>query len=161
MGIIETNNISILLNHLESNIPFFKSSNMDISKADVGWHIEHTLLSINKVTDLLNNSRPEDYKWKFNMLRVIFLTFKKIPRGKAKAPKAVRPEREITKNSLLMHLSKTRNKIKELNNVSSDRFFEHPYFGKLSLRQTMVSIEIHTKHHLKIIDDILMQVNKK
>jgi hypothetical protein len=40
--------------------------------------------------------------------------------------------------------------------VSRDHFFEHPYFGKLKLKETIRFLEIHTQHHLDIIRDIIM-----
>jgi hypothetical protein len=39
--------------------------------------------------------------------------------------------------------------------MSSDKYFEHPYFGKLRLNKTIKFLEIHTNHHLEIINDIL------
>jgi hypothetical protein len=40
--------------------------------------------------------------------------------------------------------------------VSKDHFFEHPYFGKLKLKETIRFLEIHTTHHLSIIEDIVI-----
>ena len=79
---------------------------------------------------------------------------KKIPRGKAKSPEVVLPKGIIDNNSLLTHISVTRNKINELKTLPKDRYFEHPFFGKLKLKQTINFLEIHTKHHLDIIEDI-------
>jgi len=41
-----------------------------------------------------------------------------------------------------------------LKTLPKDRYFEHPFFGKLKLKQTINFLEIHTMHHLDIIEDI-------
>lgn len=124
-----------LLDQLESKIPLLETSNLEISRATVGWHIEHCLLTLNGVSNFLIQSNPKDYKWTFNLIRTIVLFRKKIPRGRAKAPKLVLPQDNITKESLQSHLANTRNKIKELALLSKDAYFEHPYFGKLKLKK--------------------------
>ena len=149
------NNLDKLLNQLESKISFCESSNQDISQANVAWHIEHTLLTLNGITDFLIKSDPKDYKWKFNFIRIVVLTMKRIPRGRAKAPNVVQPQGNTYKNTLVTHLSMTRNKIKELEFLSKDKYFPHPFFGKIKLQQTTNFLEIHTKHHIDIIEDII------
>jgi hypothetical protein len=79
----------------------------------------------------LINSNPKDYKWKFNFVRILVLKRGKIPRGRAKAPKVVVPNITIDKSSLLTHLNHTRNSLLELENISKDHYFEHPFFGKI------------------------------
>lgn len=144
-----------LLNQLEINIPFCKTINKEISQVNVAWHIEHSLLTLNGITDVLIDSNPNDYKWKFNFIRIVVLTIKKFPRGRAKSPEVVRPKLNVNNISLLNHLSVTRTKIKELDFLSKDKYFEHPYCGKLKLKQAINFLEIHTKHHLEIIEDII------
>ena len=39
-------NLETLLNQFESRIPLFAKENSEISKSNVGWHIEHSLLTI-------------------------------------------------------------------------------------------------------------------
>lgn len=147
--------LNTLLDQLETKIPFLESSNPEISRANVGWHIEHCLLTLNGVAKNLMQSNPKDYKWTFNFIRTLVLFQKKIPRGKAKAPRLVMPEGNLTQVSLQTHLSLTRNAMKELGLLSKDNYFEHPYFGKLKLKQTIEFLEVHTQHHLKIIEDII------
>jgi hypothetical protein len=153
------NKLEALLTQLESKIPFSENSNNEVSKGSVGWHIEHSLLSLNGVTNLLIQSNPKEYKWKFNFVRFIVLSLKKIPRGRAKSPEVVQPKDNIDKINLTTHLLKTRNKIKELEMLSKDKYFKHPFFDDLKLNQTINFLEIHTKHHLEIIEDIIN--NKK
>jgi len=152
------NKLAELLNHLENKIDFCELSNPEISNGNVGWHIEHTLLTLNGVTDFTVKSNPLDYKWKFNFIRIVVLTTRKIPRGKAKAPKFVQPKNNIDSVFLKNHLFETQKKIKELDQISKGCYFEHPFFGKIKLKQTIKFLEIHTKHHLDIINEI---INKK
>ena len=65
-----THKLNSLLDQIEKKIPLFESLNQQVSQATVGWHIEHTLLSVNKIIQLLINSKPEEYKWKFNSFKL-------------------------------------------------------------------------------------------
>jgi len=149
------NRLDKLLTQLETKIPFYETAHIEVSTGTVGWHIEHSLLTLNGITDFLIESNPEDYKWKFNFVRIIVLSMKKIPRGRAKSPEVVQPKDNIDKSHLEIHLSKTRNNIKKLEHLSRKKYFEHPFFGKLKLQQTINFLEIHTNHHLEIIEDII------
>ena len=153
------NPLATLLNELETKIPQFDKTNQEISKSDVGWHIEHTLLTIIGIINLLSASNPKDYKWKFNFIRIVVLTTKKIPRGRAKAPEVVQPKGNYGVESLTAHLLVTKQKIETLHSMDKANFFIHPYFGKLKLKETINFLEIHTNHHLTIINDILKKYN--
>ena len=148
-------NLEILLDQFESRIPLFEKENLAISKSNIGWHIEHSLLTLNGVIKFLTHSNPKDYKWKFNFIRIIVLKTGKIPRGKAKAPQIVVPKDTISKTQLLANLEQTRKLILELETISNDHYFEHPFLGKLKKKAAIRFLEIHTNHHLKIIEDII------
>ena len=90
---------------------------------------------------------------------VVLLT-KKIPRGKAKSPKVVLPQENISNESLVRHLLLTKDSIMNLESLSKDKYFTHPYFGDLKLNQTIRFLEIHTQHHLEIIEDIISNKQK-
>lgn len=149
------NRLDELVSELENKIPFCYTANIEVSEGTVGWHIEHCLLTLNGVINSLMQSNPKDFKWKFSLIRIIVLTTKKIPRGRAKAPQVVRPKGNTDQTELEIHLSNTLNKIMELEFLSKDNYFEHPYFGNLKLKQTINFLEIHTNHHLEIIRDII------
>lgn len=144
-----------LLNQFELRIPLFAKENSEISKANVGWHIEHSLLTIMGVTKVVLRSNPINYKWRFKLSRLLIFTFGKITRGKAKAPEVVVPKNEISESQLLLNLELTKKLILELKSISNDHYFEHPYLGKLKKKNAIRFLEIHTKHHLKIIEDIV------
>ena len=139
---------------LESKIPNQEDYNADISKSNVGWHIEHILLTIKMIIEAVEKSNPANYTWSFKLSRIVVFTMNKIPRGRAKAPKVVVPK-TYDEQTLLEHLKIVTLKIQGLENMSSDKYFDHPYFGNLRLNKTIKFLEIHTKHHLEIINDIM------
>jgi hypothetical protein len=146
-----------LLNYvkeLESKIPNQEDYNPEISKSNVGWHIEHILLTNKMIMEAVEKSNPANYSWSFKLSRIVVFTMNKIPRGKAKAPKVVFPK-TYDEQTLLEHLKIVTLKIQGLENMSSDKYFDHPYFGNLRLNKTIKFLEIHTKHHLEIINDIM------
>ena len=76
-----------LIQELENNISFLENKKERVSKATVGWHIEHSLKVLTQIIGAVEQSTPENYKRKFNLNRMIFLGLNFIPRGKARAPK--------------------------------------------------------------------------
>lgn len=144
-----------VLEDLECKIPDFYKVKLSVSKASVGWHIEHTLMATIGILDALKNSDPKTYKWKFNFNRLFVYTFNKIPRGRAKAPKSVIPKDIILEKDLQQKIDLSKQKIEELKNLQLNHYFNHPYFGHLNLKPSIKFLEIHANHHLKIIEDIL------
>lgn len=140
---------------LNKKIPAYNTINTNISKASIGWHIEHTLLAFNDYIETLVKSNPEEYKWKFNFIRYVVLFTKLIPRGFGKSPEILVPKNHNTAESLEKYLVETQNNINEFKKISTNKFIEHPVFGQLKLIDTLNFLDTHTKHHLKIIDDIL------
>ena len=152
-------NLKNLIAELENKIPKQESINETISKSSVGWHIEHTLLTINRVIDQLKKSDPNDYKWKFSSIRILVFAISKIPRGKAQSPNSVTPRNNFTADTLQKHSETTMEKLQELQTLKSNNYFEHPYFGKLNLKPAIKFLKIHTKHHIDIINDIIGRSN--
>ena len=128
--------------------------NSSVSSANVGWHIEHSLLVIIKMISALTASDPAQYKWKFNLARAIVFTINKFPRGKGKAPDAVNPK-QIEKTDFDALFTKTREKIEELKKADPNKFYEHNIFGVLNKKNTFIVLDIHTNHHIQIIEDVI------
>ena len=145
----------LLINKLENNIDSKDVVNSQVSQVNVSWHLAHSLKVLHNIIKVLQVSNPEDYHWRFNRSRsfVYFLNF--IPRGKGKAPKSVIPAEEISKDELHKDIATVRGLLEELQHLDAKSNFTHPYFGQLNLKQTKKFLAIHTKHHLKIIDDII------
>lgn len=143
------------LDQLEKLIKMSGRENRKISGASVGWHISHSLKVCNKVFEALNASDPKEYRKEFSLPRILVLLSGYIPRGKARAPKLVLPPKEIKEDDLLTDLQVVRNQLRNFNVLPKNSFFEHPYFRKVSKKRTPRFLVVHTRHHLKIIRDIL------
>jgi hypothetical protein len=149
------NNLEALIKELENKIPWQECINRSVSKASIGWHIEHVLLTINLIIDELRRSDTNKYKWKFKFLRVLILTINKIPRGRAQSPISVQPKNIPTADTLREHCNRVKRKLPELETLNSNNYFEHPFFGNLNLKPAVKFLKLHTKHHLAIINDII------
>lgn len=149
------NNLDKLIEELDSKIPEQALIDPLISKSSVGWHIEHCLLTLNLIIRALENSEPAGYKWAFNFKRSFVFTLKKIPRGRVQSPTSVQPKNIFNSDTLKAHIHISKEKLKAFYVLKPDNYFEHPFFGKLNLRPTGKFLEIHTRHHLNIINDII------
>lgn len=143
-----------LLLELESKIPLFEKTNPSVSNATIGWQIEHSLKTIFQIVQVVKNSNPKEYQWKFNKNKLLISIIGFIPRGKAKAPKVVLPDENISKESLNNSFQKVKTALKDWDSFDKNAHFPHPYFGKLNKKSTEWFLNLHTKHHLKIVYDI-------
>lgn len=152
-----TNQLNHVLDQFENTITQANVVNKKVSDVAVGWHIDHSLITVNLIIDALKNANPVFYTWSFNFKKILIFTTNKIPRGKAKAPKRVQPNNTFSIENLQERLLETKQKLHDLKDLHSNSYFEHPYFGKLNLKATLKFLTIHTTHHQKIIADILKE----
>ena len=144
-----------LLDEIEGYIPLKNHSNSSVSKGNIGWHLDHSLKVFNAVSEWTINSNPKDYERKFSFWRMVLFPLNYIPRGKVKAPKMVQPPATILDEDLQSQLRIAKHHISTLTNLPNTAYFKHFVFGKLSKKQTLKFLQMHTKHHLKIVEDIL------
>jgi len=130
------------------------SLNPEVSKANVAWHLDHLLKTINQISKQLIKSNPKGYKSSFSIQRTVVHTFGIIPRGAAQSPQSVRPPDIILLDSLMFQLKEAERNVKKINSLDKKANFEHPVFNQLDRDQTRRFLDIHTNHHLKIIRDI-------
>jgi hypothetical protein len=147
-------NIEKSLDGLYNYIAHIDQLNTAVSTVNVGWHIEHSLLVINKIIQSVSKSDPNNYKWKFSLPRAFVFTINKFPRGKAKAPDIVKPKQQ-EKTDYDALFAETKQALARLKNVDKNQFFLHHVFGNLNKKNTFIMLDIHTKHHLQIIKDII------
>ncbi len=145
----------VLIDELETKLPFIEQKKEAVSQVTVGWHLEHSLLAFIKMISAVEHSNPAEYKRKFNLQRTVVFVLGKFPRGRGKAPDAVKPGEEITTANIIGLIKKARQKAELFEKLSSDKFFKHPVFGDLHGKQARRIIAIHTYHHIKIINDII------
>lgn len=151
---MKTVQLEELIHLLELNTVHHSTENIKISKSNVGWHIDHSLKVINSVISTLQKS-DVNYTWNINLKRTYFFIRKSIPRGKARAPKSVQSFEEISLKDIARQLKTAQFLIQELETMDKNTNFIHPFIGKLNLKQAILFLEIHTQHHLAIIDDII------
>ncbi len=130
------------------------TKNSTVSEKGVYWHLDHSLIILINVSKVLKKSDPSDFKSTFNFTRSLIFALNFIPRGKGKAPKAVHPTSDITKEELLKQFEEAKQQINSIEDLPSKSNFKHPLFGVLNLKQTLKFLKIHTNHHLKICRDI-------
>lgn len=147
--------LNLVLSQIEHNIPNKALKKPSVSKSDIGWQLDHALKVFNAVSAWTENSNPDDYKYKFSIWRSILFPIGYFPRGRVKAPKYVLPPEIIKTEDLKSQLQTARAHIKKLETLPEKAYFKHFIFGMLAKKQTLRFLEMHTKHHLKIVDDIL------
>ncbi len=143
------------LSNVQATLQHAEKQHNAVSAANVGWHIDHILLTVLLIVKATKNADPTLYKPSFKLFKTIVLLTGKIPRGKAKAPKLVTPNAVATTQMLVEKIELAKNYISELNGLHKNNYFEHPYFGHLNVKPTIKFLGIHTNHHLKIINDII------
>ncbi len=147
--------VNHVLTNLESHIESHSISNPKISRSDVAWHIDHSLKVINNVNNALQKSDPNSYKNNFSLLGKIFFKLGFFPRGKAKAPKYVKPPEVVLKEDLISQMELAKINIKTITSLDKNAYFKHPLFGNINTKRVYRFLVLHTNHHLKIINDIL------
>lgn len=144
-----------IIEDLASYIPAAEKVNPKITGSNVAWQIDHSLKVIKASINMLKNADPSKYQPKFSLVKSVIMFTGKIPRGKAKAPKQVNYKGDISKESLKNQVAELKEIIADLNQIPEKNFFRHPIFGDLDKKRTLKFIKIHSKHHLKIIKDII------
>lgn len=146
-----------LINQIQLFENFISESNQlntNVSKAPVGWHIEHSLLVVNAILENITKSNPDKYQQQFKFGKFFIFLTKTLPRGKAKAPSIVTPERADAEK-IHQSLKIARLNIDNIPHIKEFQYINHPYFGHLRLAKAISFLKIHNQHHLKIIKDIL------
>lgn len=150
----QRNQLTQALYKLEAFIPYFEKENSKISKSTVGWQIAHSLKVINGVIESLKTA-PTTKNVKRTPVGLLCLTLGYIPRGKGKAPKAVTPPVTITKEDIYNQMAVAKENLNQIDAIHPKATFKHLVFGVLSKKTTLKFLVVHTKHHLKIVEDIL------
>jgi len=130
-----------------------------VSAVPVAWHLDHMLKVVKSIHGSLAASDPADYRYKFKPTRTLVFTMGRFPRGVAESPKSVRPPDTITTTAIREQLAEVRALLPTFAGMDKRQHFTHFTFGPLNRRRTVKFINIHTRHHLRIVEDILLAVN--
>lgn len=145
------------LKKLEAHIENQSVSNPKISSGNIAWHIDHSLKVINNVTVALQKSEPSTFKNNFSFLGKVFFTLGFFPRGKAKAPNYVKPPEIILKEDLISQMQQAKTNMEIIVSLDKNAYFKHPLFGNINKKRVYNFLTMHTNHHLKIINDIILK----
>lgn len=144
-----------ILTRLERAIEHASKNAPEVSARGVDWHLEHSLKIINSICKTLAESKPENYKPKFNIGKYYILWSNGIPRGKGRSPTAFNNKEAIDASKLPERLENAKKNLASLDGLHAKHHFPHPMFGDLNLKEAKKFIHIHTAHHLKIMDEII------
>ena len=142
---------------IEQYLTYANQQNIEVSKVSFAWHLDHILLVIDRIYQQMDTSDVSQYRNRFNFSRTSVFTLNKITRGRAESPKIVRPEENVSLDSIKIHLESAKKRAILFDSLHKKSHFEHPYLGKLNRRQAKKFIKIHTNHHLNIIRDIIQE----
>lgn len=140
---------------IENYFENFQKQNYRISSKSVGWHIDHSLRAINNAVFELKDSNAQQYTYTINLRRITLFFRKKMHRKSLKCSRINRNFEVITLDGLKFQFELVNSNIKTIEKLNSKSNFNHPYFGQLNLAQTCKFLDIHTKHHIEIIKDII------
>lgn len=155
MKTVDTSVLENRLDLLESYIPNNEEINTTVSKVAVSWHLDHSLKVINSVVKSMEDSDPTLYKNNFRLIGKVFLGLGFFPRGKAKAPKYVKPPEVILKSAIITQLEEAKQNVKAIQNLDKNAYFKHPIFGNTNKFRVIRFLDTHTNHHLKIVKSII------
>jgi hypothetical protein len=103
----------------------------------------------------LHSSDPKTYKNNFSFLGKVLFTLGFFPRGKAKAPKHVRPPEVILKEDLISQIELAKTNINLISTLDDNAYFKHKLFGNVNTPRIYRFLSMHTNHHVKIANDII------
>lgn len=141
---------------LERSDDVLAQRNHPVSGWSASEHLDHTLKVATSILKVIREPKDEVLK-PFNLVGRIVLALGYIPRGRGKSPKSLvgTPARAeqlrsaaAEVNALLAAMPADRMK-------GDRRVVMHPYFGGLNPARALRFAVIHTRHHLKIVDDVL------
>lgn len=146
--------MSSTVDELASWIPRLDQSNPKVSNWTVGQQIYHCLVATTTIAKSVTGSDPGSEVPSFSLPRFVVMTLGWIPRGKGKAPKGSQPESQPTSEELQALVGPAKEALAAAAGAPADAFWRHFKFGVMPRDNALKFIEIHNRHHLRIIEDI-------
>ena len=146
---------------LAADHPLHDVEAVRVSKWTIGQQLEHLLLSDSTIFDRFDrliDGREGPAPGGVTMVGRMVLATGFIPRGRGKAPEAVRPagrdaaDIEAGLHRLRQRCAELREQLPLLEEAGWR--CRHPYFGALDIGEWMRFMDVHHRHHLKIVRDI-------
>ena len=157
---LKKNNNLQALRKFTAELASFKSDldllNPNVSQWTVGMQIDHIVSGNIKICELLIKSDPKNYKPRFDLSKFVVIKLGYLPRGKGKTPKAALPVDGKSLEELDLDIQKLNFSLDEMEQMANtNSYFVHPLFGSLNKKESIQFMKVHTRHHLKIVNDII------
>lgn len=120
--------------------------------------LDHTTKVTASIVDVLGDPNAQRREGGINVIGRLVLRFGWIPRGVGKSPKRFRgaPAVAADLDGAIDRVARAFDALPfDALRKSRVPLVPHPRFGSLTPPQALRFIEVHTQHHLKIIDDIV------
>jgi hypothetical protein len=151
----ETLNLNAEVAEMRTAADRYDVSAPEVSSWTVGMHIQHCCLAMTGVCDALLASEPPPPRARRSLLTAAVFTTGRIPRGRAQSPDQVIPTPGISREELDARLDASAERLSAAADADSRKWFRHFAFGAMDRDRTLRFIQIHNRHHLRIIADIL------
>ncbi|MBP9838588.1 MAG: DinB family protein [Proteobacteria bacterium] len=134
----------------------FDLAKQPISTWSIAEHIDHSLKVHNNILNAIKEGKNDENYIPLKLIGRVVLLTNFIPRGKAKTPEKVAPDKKDN-SRLLTDLADTKSTFNNFDakDLEKQMFINHPVFGSLNPQQWIRFLYIHQYHHLKIIREIL------
>ena len=129
--------------------------NPAVSAWSVGDQIEHICMAAGGFAVVLITGRGPSFAGEHRDQRKRVLVDGIIPRGVIKVPAAGEPQTGLSSDELGTMLKKTLSRLQKAASVPAEKTADHPLLGTLTRDEMLRFTEVHTAHHLEIIDEIL------
>lgn len=127
-----------------------------VSQKGIYWHVDHCLRILEGIPEMMRQSDKKDYQPKSSLMKFVVMTFGWIPRGKGKSPKNVLPDEEkLDAQSIDRRSDQAFHQVVSIHKLPEWSYMRHPLFGSLNKDEAIKFLGIHTRHHLKIMRDIV------
>lgn len=126
-----------------------------ISSVTVGWHLDHILLTINQIYNVLEKSNPKDFVENPNLGKSMLFASGKMPRGKIKTSESLNPTEVVTLQRINRDYETAIGNILRFDSLHQKAHLNHFSLGALKRENAKRFLVIHTNHHLNIISDIV------
>ena len=143
------------IDELEAWIPERDRFCESVSGWTVGMQVHHALQVIESVAVMVAESEPGAKKPGFSFWRTVTMVTGRIPRGRAKAPKGVRPPEQPSLDELERMARVARESLQRLVDADPESYFNHHIFGVVQRDPAIRFVDIHSRHHLRIIKEIV------
>jgi hypothetical protein len=142
------------LEHLRASVAKASRRVPSVSDWSIGMHIHHCCLAMIGICESVRDSVPPPPRSGFSLVPWLIFTSGRIPRGRGKSPDIVLPRPDVSSTELHAFLDQSEQLLAQADDLDPQTWFRHFAFGVLPRDKTLRFIQIHNRHHLKIIADI-------